>query len=279
MEARVTSLARLLAGAAVALALLASPSPAARAEDAAAPKPPEALFQDGTAALARGEYGAAIDTFEALADRGYVHPDASYNRGLAYVLRVKQQADRPGDLGRAAAAFEEALRLRPGDVEAERALDLTRGEITRRRSRRAKDEVDVRPTLDRVIVGLASEETWGLAALTASVLLAVGLVLRRRPTGPAHVAGSVLAPAALVALLILTPLTYAARHLRLTRRSGVIVVTEVYLSDESGRALGQSPVPEGASVEVGRRAGSLVEVRWGASVGWIPASSVRLLAP
>jgi tetratricopeptide (TPR) repeat protein len=266
---------RLLAAFALALASAGG----ARAQPA---ESPEALFQHGTAALDKGEYGAAIDTFELLADRGFTHPDASYDRGLAYVLRVRDGADRPGDLGRAAAAFEEALRLRPGDEEADRALDLVRAEITRRRARRAKDAVDVRPTLDRVVVGLASERTWAAAALFASLLLAAGMVLRRRPAGAAHVAGSVLAPTALVALLALLPLAYAARHLRLTTRPGVVVVTEVRLLDEEGRTLttgDQAPIPEGAAVEVGRRAGSLAQVRWGAAEGWVPASSLRLLAP
>ncbi|WP_437765048.1 hypothetical protein WMF27_32035 [Sorangium sp. So ce281] len=282
MEARVNGRRRRpLAGALLLAASLAAalPSSEARAQPA---EPPEVLFQEGTAALGRGEYGAAIDTFELLADRGFVHPDASYNRGLAYVTRVREGADRPGDLGRAAAAFEEALRLRPGDADADRALDLVRAEITRRRSRRATDAVDVRPTLGRVIVGLASERTWAAAALLASLLLALGMVLRRRPAGPAHVAGSVLAPTALVALLALVPLTYAARHLRLTTRAGVVVVPEVRLLDEDGRALPRaehSAIPEGASVEVGRRSGGLAEVRWGATEGWVPASSIRLLAP
>jgi tetratricopeptide (TPR) repeat protein len=239
---------------------------------------PEVLFQEGSAALARGEYAAAIDTFEALADRGFVHPDASFNRGMAYATRVRHGAERPGDLGRAAAAFEEALRLRPDDEQAERALDVVRAEITRRRARRAKDAVDVRPTLDRVVVGLLSERSWGFAAIAASVLLAVGIALRRRPAGPSHIAGSVLAPAALAALLLLAPITYAARHLRLTKHAGVIVVPEALLSDERGHALGQTSIPEGAAVEVGRREGGIVEVRWGANEGWIPASSVRLLA-
>ena len=61
-----------------------------------------------------------------------------------------------------------------------------------------------------------------------------------------------------------------------------VVVPEVRLLDEGGRALPraeQSPIPEGASVEVGRRSGGLAEVRWGATEGWVPASSIRLLAP
>src|SRR5262249_55859553 len=100
---------------AIMLATFALPARAAEADD---------LFKSAAEPLRRGEFGAAIDAFEALADQGLVHPDASFDRGLAYVMRVKAHAERPGDLGRAAAAFEEALLLRPGDEEADRALDL-----------------------------------------------------------------------------------------------------------------------------------------------------------
>jgi hypothetical protein len=234
------------------------------------------LFKRGAEALQRGEYGAAIDAFEAMADQGLVHPDASYDRGLAYVMRVKAHAERPGDLGRAAAAFEEALLLRAGDDEADKALDLVRAEVTRRRAKKSRDAVDARPTLDRVVVGLASEQTWGIAALLASLLLAAGMVLRRR-TGQAHVIGSVLAPTALVALLVLVPLTVGARYLRLTTRAGVVVVSEVTLADEDGRSRGGDPVPEAASVETSERRGGMIHVRWGAADGWVPAASVRLI--
>src|SRR5262249_24763589 len=144
-------LARALAVAALAVAALLSA--ATRAQG-----PPEELFGKGTAALGRGEYGVAIDTFEALADQGFVHPDASYDRGLAYVMRYRAHADRPGDLGRAAAAFEEALLLRPSDREAQAALDLVRAEVTRKRARGKRDAVEMGPTIDRVVVGLADEQ-------------------------------------------------------------------------------------------------------------------------
>jgi hypothetical protein len=241
----------------------------------AADAPPD-LFAEGAAALGRGEYAAAIDTFEALADQGFVHPDASYDRGLAYVMRYRAHAERAGDLGRAAAAFEETLLLRPGDREADAALDLVRAEVTRRRARSRRDEVDVRPTLDRVVVGLAGEETWGLAALVASLALAVGMVLRPR-AGRAHIAGSILVPTALSALLALVPLSLGARWRRINTRAGVIVAPELRLTDDQGHVLGGDPVPEAASVEVGERRGALAHVRWGASEGWVPAADVRLL--
>jgi hypothetical protein len=244
---------------------------------ARADETPEELFHAGAVAVGRGEYAKAIDTFEALADQGFVHPDASFDRGLAYVLRYRGHADVPGDLGRAAAAFEETLLLRPGDHDADVALDLVRAEVTRKRAKKSLDTVNVRPTLDRVLVGLASEETWGFGALAASVLLAVGLGLRRRE-GRAHVAGSVLAPTAAVALLALAPLAWGARSLRLSTHPGVVVVTEARLTDERGAPAGPDGIPEAAAVEVGEQRGALVHVRWGAIEGWTPAASVRLLA-
>jgi hypothetical protein len=266
-------MARLTRGlpAALVLAVAVIAPSVARAQDG-----PEDLFTRGAAALGHGEYGAAIDTFEALADQGFVHPDASYDRGLAYVMRYRAHAERPGDLGRAAAAFEEALLLRPGDADADAALDLVRAEITRKRARHSRDAIDVRPTLDRVVVGLAGEETWGFAALAASLALAVGLVLRPR-AGRAHIAGSILVPTAIVALLLLVPLAWGARSLRLSTRPGVVIATEVRLMDDAGHALGGDPVPEAASVEVGERRGALVHVRWGATEGWAPAADVRAL--
>ena len=264
------SLRRLLAAAA--FGLLCSTPALASAEAAG----PEALFKQGADALKRGEFGSAIDLFETLADQGFEHPDASYDRGLAYVMRYRAHADRPGDLGRAAAGFEEALILRPGDRDADAALDLVRAEVTRKRSRKAKDIVDVRPTLDRMVVSLADEGTWGAAAVVASTLFAVGLVLRRR-AGRARVVGSVLYPTALAALVILLPLAYGARALRLETKPGVVVVPEVYLTDDSGHNLPGEPLPEAASVEVGEQRGDRVHVRWGAALGWIPAGDVRLL--
>jgi tetratricopeptide (TPR) repeat protein len=116
-------------------------------------------FRVGTDALSEGKFDAAIDHFEAYADRSPSHPDASYNRGLAYLLRVRANAERAGDLGRAAAAFAETLAMRPGDDDAEHALELVHGEVARRRARRGVDSVLARPTLDRVVVGLASERS------------------------------------------------------------------------------------------------------------------------
>jgi len=257
----------------VVLALITLLLPAAKV----AAGEPEEHFRQGTKALDEGKFEAAIDQLEAYADRGASHPDASFNRGLAYILRIRSGAERPGDLGRAAAAFEETRLLRPDDGDAEHALELIRAEVARRQARRGKEVVMARPTLDRLLVGLAAERTWGLAAVVASLLLSVGIALRGRKQRPLQLAGTILTPTMALSLLLLLPLYYGARSLRLSTRPGVLVVRETSLLDEHGATLGGEPLPEAALLEVGERKGRLLHVRWGGAEGWIRATTVRLL--
>jgi tetratricopeptide (TPR) repeat protein len=233
-------------------------------------------FAAGVTALAEGRYEKAIAHLEAHADRHPSHPDASFNRGLAYAMRAREDAE-PGDLGRAAAAFEEALAMRPDDAEAERALAVVRAEVTRRRSRERAPAVIARPSLDRLIVGLARERTWGLAAIAASFLFALGLALRRIKEGGLHLTGVLLAPIAGVALGLLLPLYVGARHLRLTTAPAVVVAREAHLVSATGVTQGGDPIPEAARLEVGQRQGRLVEVRYGERVGYLPAEHLRIL--
>jgi hypothetical protein len=238
---------------------------------------PDELFRLGTNALGEGKYDEAIDDFEALADQGAQHPDASYNRGLGYVMRVRANAARPGDLGRAAAAFEEALLLRPGDRDAEHALELVQAEVARRGARRGKDVLTERPPLDRLLVGLASERVWAISAAVVALLLAAGLVLRSRKSRPWQIAGRVLSPVAFVALVGLLPLYLGARRVRLNSQPAIVVAPEVFLADERGVSLGGDPVPEAAKVEAGEKRGRLVHVRSGTREGWVPVGSIYVL--
>ncbi|MEZ4443120.1 MAG: tetratricopeptide repeat protein [Polyangiaceae bacterium] len=237
------------------------------------------FYAAGLAALEAGRYEDAIAQYEAFADRMPSHPDASYNRGLAYVMRVRNDAEKPGDLGQAAAAFEEALLMRPDDLEAENALKLVQGEVARRRSRRGEDAVIARPTLDRVVVGLASETTWALAAVVASLMLAAGMVLRRKKEGTGHLAGVILLPLGAALLLVFLPLYLGARHLRLDTQVGVLVTRQAAPVDDRGGRLAVEPIPEAARLEVGERRGRLLHVRYGSLEGWLPADTVRLLRP
>lgn len=239
---------------------------------------PSAHFERAVAALQKKDTGKAILELEALADRGFSHPDVSYNRGLAYALRARSSAAQPGDLGRAAAGFEEALRLRPGDPDAALALDLARAEVARRRSRQDKSDRIVRPSLDRVLLRLVSPSAWAALAVGASALFALGLLLRRRPSGLVHVAGSVLAWLMFVCLLGLVPLAFGSSWLERARGAAVVVAPAVTLRDGSGKVVADAPeVPEAALVELGESREGQVLVRWGSYEGWVERGTVRPL--
>lgn len=239
------------------------------------PAPPDA-FDRGVAALASAHYDQAIAEFESLADRAPPHPDASCNRGLAYAGRVKSGAEHPGDLGRAAAAFEEALVLRPDDAEARHALELVRAEVARRRARSGQGVERATPSLDRALVGLATPRTWSLAAIVAGWVLALGLLLRRR-SGSAHLAGTLIVPTCAAALAALVPIALWSDHLDRNRRPGVLVVREASLTSEDGSRLAGDPIVEGALLELGEVQHDRVRVRYGAREGWIPIEAAQAL--
>ena len=242
------------------------------AEDA-----PTDHFEKGMEALRQGRYQEAINRLEAYADRAPPHPDVSFNRGLAYIMRVRNGDEKPGDLGRAAAAFEETLLLRPDDPDARETLRRVHGEVARRRAGKGLDSLLAKPTLDRVVLGLASERSWGIAAIVSAFLLAIGIVLRQRREGPVQLAGTLLLPASSIALLALLPLWLGARDLRLNSRPAVVVVREAREVDPTGKPTGREAIPEAAKVELGERKGRLVHFRYGAREGWIPLNTVRML--
>ncbi len=278
-----TSWSRRTLAALAAVSALASASGA----EARAPDPEsEKLFADAVASLERGAIDDSIDRFESLADRGFVHPDASYDRAAAYVGRARSPNARPGDLGRAAAALEETLLLRPGDADAERGLERVRGEIARRRAREGADPVVARTSLGRAVVGLLDEQIWALLAALGSALLTVGLVLvrltcARRPRLGATTAASIGA----VLLLSCGSMAALAKHLRETSRPAVVVTATARLLDQSGKPIVQkNGVPEqvsmaeGTSVFVLERRGDLARIEWGSELAWVNAAELRVLA-
>src|SRR5258706_8138970 len=273
---------RLVLGISAALAV----APVAARADVASEETPESLFKKGALALRDGAVNEAVEFFEALADHGFVHPDASFDRSLSYLGRVRAGLERPGDLGRAAAALEETLLFRPDDREAESALELVRAEVARRRARSGSSaDVESRPTLERAMLGIASEWTWSILAALSSLLLTLGLVVRvvamsrdeariregRAPDGGRegvlHLASQIAIPIGGACLLVFAGLAAGSRHLRMTTREGVVVTTEAHLVTERGAIASGGSIPEAARVEVGGLRGSLVHVRWGSGGG------------
>lgn len=237
----------------------------------------DALFERATAALEKKKLAQAIQDFESLADQAPPHPDMAFNRGMAYAERARSPSAVQGDLGRAAAAFEEASRLDPRDREAERALELVRAEVTRRRSRLDKEDVVVRPALDRVILRALPSAVWGWIAIAFSILFAVGLFLRQRWTGNARVAGAVMAPLSFLGCLVVAPIALLSKDLEETVRPAVVVVGETQLADADGNPVEGPPIPEASLLEIEARQGDRFPARWGSYSGFVPAEHVRPL--
>jgi len=243
-------------------------------------------FASASSALEHGAYTEAIDTLELLADRGFVHPDASFDRAVAYVERARSSSAEPGDLGRAAAALCEVLELRPGDDEAEAGLARIRAEISRRHAREGTAPVMARDSFGRAATSLFDENTWAFIALCGSLCLSLGLALRRfvRATSAA-LSGAIAIGLGAVLLVVGAGFCAGARHFRLTSAPAVVVAEEARLLDETGKPLPQKRgaadsviVPEGASVYVLERRPALYRVEWGSGEGWVTPGQVRLLA-
>lgn len=267
-----------------------APAASSNVDPKVAPAPPSGasnteLFRSAAQALSQGAFDAAIDELELLADRGFVHPDASFNRGVAYSRRAETRQVQPGDFGRAAAAFQECLRLRPGDREAAKALAAVEAQITRRRSREGREPVVVNASLSRAVVNLASEDAWALLAAVSALVLSVGLGFRLwNPKPRARFSGGVAAAVAGVALVLFSVLTYSARHFRVTTTPAVIVATEARLLDAQGRPLPKTAkieleaIPEGALIWILERNGSLAHIEWGTTEGWVSTHQLQPLA-
>lgn len=265
-------------------ALVALTLATALASPARADVPDAELFAAGVRALDDERPNDAVASFEALADRGLVDSSASFDRGLAYAARVRLGAEQPGDLGKAAHGFEEAMALADDAAlarDADAALSQVRTEIGRRRAREGNAvEIEQRRPAWRALSRLLSENAWSGLALASSLLLGAGLFFRwKSPTGRRRGASATMIAVAVPAVLLTTSLAATARHDRLYVREGVIVAASARPSDARGIALpGGTPLPEGARVEILGASAAWTEVRAGAVDAWIPTSTLRPIA-
>jgi hypothetical protein len=273
-----------VAAVALVVALPASWSALALAEQGDGEPSTATLFTDGAKALQEGRPADAIAEFEALADRGVVDPVASYDRGLAYALRVRSGAEDPGDLGRAVEGFEEARDLsHDGRLidDASKALILVRSEIARRRTRAGESvEVDPGRSLGRSLAALLSEDTWAMLCILASVVMSLALAARWLGLEPRlRVSSGIVLGIAAPLLVLSVVMTLAARHDRLTLREAVVVAASARAVDDRGIVVaGGSALPEGARVEVLDTHGSQARVRFGTTEQWINAATLREIA-
>lgn len=253
---------RLLSGLAM-IAMIVLAAASARADTL------EDVFRAGNDAYFRGDFEAASERYEELVELGVRDADVFYNLGTAYA--------RQGRHGRAIAAYERALRARPGDSEVETALARARDVLASRRAERegeatmASDE-----GLGHAVFGRLSRDALAGALLVFDALffaaLAAFLFARRETT---RLTLGVAAP--------LLGIGLAVAGLGLAIRSGAFDEGRAAVVVRDRAALREGPhedAQERARAREGERAwivgedGEWARVRVGAREGWVPRDAI-----
>lgn len=229
-------------------------------------------FGDANAAYARGEYEVAAAGYEQLVEAGVEDADVFYDLGLAYA--------RLGQHGRAIAAFERGLTVRPGDAEALAALEASRGYLGRRRAE-AEGEAVVEsgpPTLEGLF-GWASENTLATMVLVFEALLVLALAALFFVRGErGRIALGIVAPVSALGLAF-AAVGLTARTGALDPGAAAVVVREGAPMREgpSADASVRHEALEGERVFVTAEDGDFARIQAGSRAGWIAASDlVRL---
>lgn len=244
---------------------------------------PDKAYAAALAALQKGAPTGAIDRLELLADQGVVSKNAALARASAYLARADGKSAQPGDLGRAAAALNEALLLEP-DSHTEDALEAVQAEIARRKSK-TQASVVVRPRLGRAIATLLPEQAWAILAVFGSLTITLGVLLRRLAQRALLRLSGVVAICIGTALtLVFGSIAYAAEQMRTGSRPAVVIVPEARLTTDTGRPLpfqrgaDATTVPEGATVYVLKQREGRCLVEWGSTEAWLGLNELQLLA-
>ncbi|MBC7170775.1 MAG: hypothetical protein H5U40_00020, partial [Polyangiaceae bacterium] len=240
---RATALALLLVGVA-----LFVPGPAFA-------EPLREIFSAANRAYFAGDFESAITGYERLVDAGIADPDVFYNLGLAHARR--------SSYGKAIVAFEKSLVLRPGDADAEKALDSVREAVAQRRATREGEATTVDGGgLLGALGSLLPESTLAYLVLALNLIAfgaLAGLLWTRNE--PVRVALGVTAPVAF-ALLVLSGLALLGRTEALADGQAGIVVEDraVLLEGPDPNAVHAGELREGERVRVLARHESYYEV-------------------
>lgn len=242
-------------------------------------------FSDSaTAAVKSGAPSEAIAQLELLADRGVLHPDVSFNRAVAYIKRAHTPRVQPGDLGRAVAALEETLTLRPSDAQAEATLERVQSELSRERSRRGSQSLLARPAIGRALVRLLPENFWAAATVLASGFCTFGLLaIWLASSARRRFVGKVLASISGAVGVVSSIMLLAAVQIRHTVNLGIVTSSDARLRDAAGVPLPVSvahdttSIPEGARVDISRTNDRYAEILWGETKAWVQVSDLQVL--
>ena len=220
----------------------------------------------------------AIRELEAFADSGMLHPELSFNRGLAYMKRAGSAAGQSGDYGQAAAGFAETLLQRPDDAEAARALEEAQLAVSRKRAR--GDGAAVTEPLGLLEKALDSLNATLLLclAIAGCLMSVIGIILQRAKRESRRTAGVITLGVGLLFLVPSSALAQLRDHLFDHAEVAVVIAAQAPVFDEAGKRLSQVPaLQESTVVHIGSAQRGMVPlVGWG-SKKWIRLGQLRVL--
>ena len=222
----------------------------------------------------QGDHEGAVALYRSLLDRGLLHPDVHFNLGNALAA-----AGRPVD---AVIAWERALRLAPGDRDAQANLASVRAQLgagARGPTSDGGGERDVSlAELLEPLLGPIPATPLGAAAAAASALLFGLLALRRRAEASGQRRSLTAAAAFAASLLVATSLGVAG-HGVIAREPRAVVRETAALKDGPHPRFKDGPaLAAGARVRVLREDTGWLEVRDGdGATGWLPERLIERL--
>jgi hypothetical protein len=275
-----------LSGLSVLVAVLTAVGPALAGADQSAASLRQ-LFEEGNRWYESGDYEQAIETYEAVLERGGVAPELYYNLGNAYF--------QAGELGPAVLNYERALRLSPREADTRANLNLVSSLL------RDKQFVEKPGLVRRIVAWPYRHSSLGETLIASSalylvlVLVLIGFVFRES-VFVSRVYGriSLVSPGRLlgfdktrdfgfamaVLFFLLAASTTSAvvkgREAR-SRRAAVVVQDEVavYAAPSEDSTL-QFRIHEGTHVTLGEKRPGWVQIRLpGDLTGWIGSEAAE----
>lgn len=238
-----------------------------------------AEWQRGLDAYSNGEYGAARDAWERVAQLGPAGAELYYNLANAY-YRLGQQSDAPfanGELGRAVLNYRRALRLNPSDADARYNLDI------------AVDHTNDAESLPQGVIssmwtavrGTMSSNGWAIASVVQFIMaLVLTLIYLLSNTIVLRKVAFFVVVLLVVAFIFSTIFAISERVLSSDSQEAVVVcnsTTPVHASPDNGSKIIRQP-SQGVTVKVLRSHGEWSEVEFAdGEKGWIPSSIIELV--
>jgi tetratricopeptide (TPR) repeat protein len=233
----------------------------------------ESIFREGNDAFAHGDYAQAAARYQRLVDAGLRDPDVYFNLGLAH--------GRAGTLGRAVLEFEQTLRLRPSDPDAQNALAQARAAIGKRSAEQHGEAlVETRPPLAEALVRPYTQDALAILLLIGDFALFACLIARRRAKTDSARTGLAVAATLLGLVCVCVCAGLVIKRGVLQDGQAAIVLRDGAELREAPdpRALIRARAPEGGSARVLASDGSFLQIRTAAgTVGWLPSEDVGMI--